>query len=45
MAQNCFGVLQDSILWPVLFNILLADLFFIVGNMEIASLAAATHHM
>ena len=32
-----FGVTQVSILRPLLFNIFLADLFFIISNIDIAS--------
>ena len=32
-----FGVLQGSILIPLLFNVFLADLFFIVNDIDIAS--------
>ena len=34
-----FGVSQDSILGPLLFNIFLADLFFMLNDVDIASYA------
>ena len=33
--ENVFGVTQGSILGSLLFNIVLADLFFIVNSMNI----------
>ena len=39
MNGNCFGVLQGSILRRLLFNIFLADLFFITSTADIASYA------
>ena len=34
-----YGVLQDSILGPILLNIFLCDMFFMIDNIDIASYA------
>ena len=39
MLEIVFGVPQSSVLSPLLFNIFLADLFFILNNVNIASYA------
>ena len=39
MARNYFRVPQCSIIGPFLFNIFLADLFFIVNDIEISNYA------
>ena len=39
LMEIVFGVTQGSILRPLLFNIFMADLFFIMSNIDIASYA------
>ena len=39
LMEMVFGVTQGSILRPLLFNIFMADLFFIMSNIDIASYA------
>ena len=43
--ETVFGNTEGSILRPLLFNIFLADLFFIISNTDIARYRMKIHHM
>ena len=43
--ETVFGNTEGSILRPLLFNIFLADLFFIISNTDIARFRMKIHHM
>ena len=44
-TETVFGNTEGSILRPLLFNIFLADLFFIISNTDIARYRTKIHHM